>query len=394
MHKRHTMLFSLLRSQGAYSTSSLCTFAMRKMMIDRHCIPSECVPIYEKVCNGERLSIEEGLFLFSTPHLHALQQMAEIARQRKAQNIVYYALTLYIHPTNLCELSCPMCSFYAKPGWSTAWLLSPQEIENKVREAIPSGITEVHIVGGLWRECSLEYYEEVFHRIRSLDPDIHIKALTAVEYDFLSKIHNLSIDEVLLRLQRAGLGSITGGGAEILVEEIRTKIAPQKLSTEEYLSIHKKAHMAGIPSNVTMLFGHIEDPIHILQHLVRVRELQDQTDGFQSFVPLKYHDENNALGKSCRDLKPKDIRRIYAISRLMLDSVRNIKVVWKYVGLDEAKNALSWGCNDISSTSTGEKIVSMAGGLQHDVSEQLLHDLIREAGKIPKKIHSGHLYDT
>ena len=355
-------------------------------------IPSDLHTIAEKVIQGQRLSKDDGLTLLTHKDSQAVGKLADLARKAKVGSLVYFATTLYIHPTNLCELSCPMCSFYAKPGWEKAWFLKPEQIEQKVKENLSKNLTEVHIVGGLWRDCNLDYYKEVFTRIKQLDPTLHIKALTPVEYDFLAKLHQISVEEVFERMMSWGLGSLPGGGAEILVEEIRKKIAPGKITSDEYLEIHKKAHKKGLKSNITMLFGHIEEPEHIITHLEKVRSLQDETGGFQTFVPLKYHTENNALGKRADRLKPKDIRQVYAVSRLMLDNIRNLKVLWNYVGIEEACAILHYGANDISATQQDEKVITMAGGVKVTMTEQLLKRFIEQEGRIAKKIHSGHDY--
>ncbi len=348
--------------------------------------------IADKVHRGVRLDKDDALTLLATDDLETLQTLADYKRKERAGNIVYYASTLYIYPTNLCELNCPFCSFYAKPGWKNAWFTKPEEMEAKIRANLHKDLTEIHLVGGLWRDCDLDYYKEVFTRIKAIDQKLHIKALTPVEYDFLARLHNISVEEVFDRMISWGLGSLPGGGAEILVEEIRKKIAPGKISSDRYLEIHKIAHAKGLPSNVTMLFGHIEELEHIVEHLIKVRQLQDETKGFQTFVPLKYHDENNALGKRKERLKPKDIKRIYAVSRLMLDNIRNIKVLWNYVGIDEAKEILSWGANDISATSLEEKVIVMAGGIKVAMNNETLENIISSAARVPKKIHSGYDY--
>lgn len=350
--------------------------------------------IAETLVEGKRLAEADGLLLLQTEHLEQVGKLADYVRRQRTGNRVYYASTLYIHPTNLCELSCPLCSYYAKPGWETAWLMTPEQVEGKVREHLSKGLTEIHVVGGLWRDCNLDYYQDIFTRIKSIDPSLHIKALTPVEYDFLSKLHAISIEEVFNRMMSWGLGSLPGGGAEILVEKIRKQIAPQKITSDEYLAVHRIAHGLGLKSNITMLYGHVEDAEDIITHLVKVRELQDKTNGFQTFVPLKYHDENNALGKRKKRLKPKDPRRIYAISRLMLDNVRNIKVLWNYLGIEEAQCMLQWGGNDLSSTQLDEKIIVMAGGIKVRMDSALIESLIRQMGRIPQKIHSGHNYEA
>lgn len=348
--------------------------------------------IAEAVQEGKRLTEEQGMLLFETEHLDSLQKLADYRRKALCGDVVYFATTLYIHPTNLCELSCPMCSFYSKPGWKNAWFLTPEQAEEKIKGYLDKNLTEIHVVGGLWRDCNLDYYQDLFTRIKNLNPDLHIKALTPVEYDFLAKMHGISVAEVFDRMMSWGLGSLPGGGAEILVESIRKQIAPQKITSQEYLDIHKIAHERGLPSNITMLFGHVEDSEHIIRHLSLVRELQDQTNGFQTFVPLRYHDENNALGKRKKRLKTKDSKRVFAISRLMLDNVRNLKVLWNYLGVPEAQELLRWGGNDLSSTNLDEKIIEMAGGVSMKMTAETMSQLIRESEREPRRIHSGHDY--
>lgn len=361
-------------------------------------MPTETLKsIANSVIQRKRISNEEGLYLLNVnsenaEESEAVRLLSDYARKSKVGDTVYFASTLFIHPTNLCELSCPLCSFYAKPGWKTAWFLTPEDIENQIRKYDPAMISEIHIVGGLWRECNLDYYKELFLRIKAINPNFHIKALTPVEYDFLARLHGISIQEVFDKMISWGLGSLPGGGAEILVEKIRKQIAPQKITSEEYLAIHKIAHQRGLPSNITMLFGHVETNEDIITHLDQIRTLQDETHGFQTFVPLKYHEENNALGKRKKVLKFKDVNRIYAVSRLMLDNIRNVKVLWNYVGVKEAQTILHYGANDFASTALDEKIIIMAGGIQVKMTRETIKELIKEAGRIPKEINSGYDY--
>jgi aminodeoxyfutalosine synthase len=349
--------------------------------------------IARKVIEGHRINREEGIFLMKYDDLKKVTDLADKVRERKCGDTVYYASTYFVHPTNLCELSCPMCSFYAKPGWKNAWFSKPEDIELKIKKAYEEGLTEIHVVGGLWRDCDLNYYKDLFSRIKNIDPNLHIKALTPVEYDFLAKHHSLSVEDVFDKMISFGLGSLPGGGAEILVEEIRRAIAPQKISSERYLEIHKIAHQKNLKSNITMLFGHIEDDEHIIEHLIKVRNLQDETKGFNTFIPLKYHDENNALGKRKGRLKEKNIEKIYAISRLMLDNIKNIKVLWNYVGIETAQKLLSCGANDFASTSQDEKVITMAGGIKVKMTSELIAHYINIAGKTPKQINSGYSYN-
>jgi len=250
----------------------------------------------------------------------------------------------------------------------------------------------VHFVGGLWKDCNLAYYEKAFRYIHELDPNLHIKALDAIEYDYLARIENMPLEKVYEKMISFGLGSLPGGGAEVLVESVRKKIAPQKITSQQYLDVHRKAHKMGLRTNVTMLFGHIEEEQDLVQHMIEVRNLQDETNGYQTFVPLLYHTENNPLGKRKARLKPKDPKRVYAVSRLMLDNVRNLKVLWNYLGIDLALDILDSGGNDLASTAIGEKIIVMAGGVRLNMTKETLKRLIEEKGRIAEHIHSGHNY--
>lgn len=348
--------------------------------------------IAQKVIDKERLSHEEGLYLLTCEEHEAVRQLAHSARMLRCGSSSYYTTTVFIHPTNLCELSCPMCSFYAKPGWEKAWFLSPEDVEKQVQSHLKDGITEVHVVGGLWREANLDYYQEMFTRIKKLNPALHIKALTPVEYDFLAELHGIPIEKVFEKMMSWGLGSLPGGGAEILVENIRKQVAPQKIDSERFLEIHKLVHKMGLHSNITMLFGHVEEPQDIITHLEKVRDLQDETGGFQTFVPLKYHVENNALGKRHKRLKPKNIERVYSVSRLMLDNVRNLKVLWNYLGIEEGKAMLHAGANDFGSTALEERIIKMAGGVEVKMDKAGMEAQIRSMGQTPKEVHSGYDY--
>lgn len=345
--------------------------------------------ILHKIVEKRRLSAEDGLYLFTQMSLDTLRKAADYRRKLMCGDEVIYATTLYIHPTNLCELSCPMCSFYAKPSWKSAWFLSPDDVEQSVRSHLNKGITEIHVVGGLWKEANLPYYQDIFTRIKNIDSSLHIKALTPVEYDYLANLHGIPVEEVLSKMQSWGLGSLPGGGAEILVEEIRKAIAPQKITSERYLEIHKIAHTMGLRSNITMLYGHIESPEHIVTHLCRVRELQDKTSGFRTFVPLKYHLENNALGKRLARIKPKCDIRIFCVSRLMLDNVQNLKVLWNYLGIEKALDLLDCGGNDLGATAIDERIIKMAGGIDIKMTAEGMDKLILSKSRVPKPCHSG-----
>lgn len=332
---------------------------------------------------------ETAHFLLQEENGPLLQALANEKRAKEVGEVVFYASTLYIHPTNLCELSCPMCSFYAKPGWKKAWFLTPEQIEEKVKKALPYDLTEVHFVGGLWRECDLPYYKEAFERIKALDPKLHIKALTAVEYEFLARLHGISVEEVFDQMISYGLGSLPGGGAEVLVDEIRKVLAPGKIDSDTFLDVHRIAHKKGIRSNITLLYGSLEEWDDIITHLEKVRALQDETGGFNCFVPLKYHEENNALGKRKGRLKPKNNRQVYALSRLYLDNIPHLKVNWNYLGVEEALEILDWGGNDLASTAIDEQIITLAGGTKTKMDGKTMEALITSKGRIPHKTDSG-----
>jgi CofH subfamily radical SAM domain protein len=345
--------------------------------------------IAQKVFEKKRLNPKEGLYLFDTPYLEAVCLLADQVRKEKVGDVVTFATTYFVHPTNLCELSCPFCSFYAKPDWKSAWFYTPDQIIERIKQYLSFDLTEIHVVGGLWKEANLDYYEELFGKIKELDSSLHIKALDPIEYDYLAKIHHISIEEVLTKMISFGLGSLPGGGAEVLDESIRKKIAPQKISSDRYLQIHEVAHSLGLRSNVTMLFGHVEEHEHLVTHLCRVRELQDKTGGYNMFVPLLYHIENNSLGTRTARLKPKDPIRVYAVSRLMLDNVDDLKVLWNYLGIESALKILNCGGNDLASTALDEKIITMAGGIKVQMTKKAMCDLIKGVDRVPKHTHSG-----
>lgn len=348
--------------------------------------------IESQVLQNKRISASDGIKLLQLTDPQSIEDVGSLAdefRKQKVQDTIVYANTLFIHPTNLCELSCQMCSFYAKPGWDKAWFLSPDKVMDKIKRHAPKQLNEIHVVGGLWRDCNLDYYEELFALIRDFDPTLHIKALTPVEYDFLAKLHNIKIETVFKKMISFGLNSLPGGGAEVLVEAIRKKIAYGKISSDEFLQIHRLVHRLGLSSNVTMLFGHLESEADLITHMIKIRNLQDETQGFTAFVPLKFGLENNALGKRKNRLFPKNTSLIYAVSRLMLDNIAHIKVLWNYIGIDQALKVLTQGGSDFSSTNMEEKVIQMAGGVEYKMDSAQMETMIRSLGRVPKQTHSG-----
>jgi len=348
--------------------------------------PNELTKITKKVLDNVRLSIEEGLLLYSTPHEDYVNRLASFARERSAGNSVSYAITVHLYPSNICSLACPMCSFYAKEGDSSAFMQTAASLASRVEKLLPCGISQAHIVSGLYYKLTLDYYKELFTSILAVAPGIEIKALSAVEYDYLAAISNRSVSDILQEMLTFGLSFLPGGGAEIFDEGIRKQIAPKKISAARYLEIHRTAHKLGIRSNCTMLYNHIEEPIHILDHLHQIRTLQDETGGFSSFVPLKYHPLNNLLGKRISSPPNRLNHRLYPVSRLMLDNVKHLCALWNYEGLDQAQKLLDAGVSSIGNVIYDELVATAAGAPMTHVDASAIEACIRAANRRPLHI--------
>jgi aminodeoxyfutalosine synthase len=362
-------------------------FAEAKMVMRRNTAPpskDEFEKISECVLRGERLSFSQGLFLFHYPDIEKIGHLSDFVRNKKCGNEVLLRRTLYLYPTNHCSLACRMCSFWQKESAPRAYFHTPEELEEQLKAHLEHHPDEVHIVSGVSKRCTLAYFKELFSRIRSCAPSLHIKALTAVEYFHMAKEEHISISDVLRKMKEYGVDSIPGGGAEILVDSVRKKIAPKKISSSEFLSIHKTAHQLLIPTNMTMLYGHIEDEVDILTHLLLVRKLQDETGGIGAFIPLQYSPKNNILGRDPSILKPKDPLRIFAISRLMLDNISHIKVLWNYVGIAMAEKLLFFGADDFSSVHINEAVAASCRKERH-YTERELEEAIERQKRVVKR---------
>lgn len=338
----------------------------------------------EKAIAGEALSYEDGLELMSYDNLYMLGAAADLVRQKLVGNTVTFAASYYLNYTNICAASCHMCAFYRKGNESDAYTLTPKDIEARVGKAKELGATEVHIVGGFHPDLPLEYYEEMFRTIKKSHPEMNIKALTAAEIFFLSKLTKNSVKEVLIRLKTAGLDSMPGGGAELFDPDIRNKIIRGKCSGQEWLDTIEQAHNLGIKSNSTMLFGHIEKPEHIIDHLVKLRDVQKKTKGFITFIPLKFSLENTELEKTgqVKSESPSTYDlRVIAVSRLMLArEIDNISVYWVALGKKLAQVALTYGGNDLVGTAFSEEIYKAAGkGASSSIVD--LSNMIKEIGR-------------
>lgn len=340
--------------------------------------------IREKVEAGTRLSFEDGLALEHSTDLFTLGELANLVRERKNGQATYYNVNEHLNPTNVCVYRCSFCAFRADLKSPKGYVMSDEQILDRAREASSRGCTELHIVGGLHHQKPYEWYRNIIAIIHDNYPELHLKAWTAVEWDWFHRLTGKSVKDLLADMRDAGLGSLPGGGAEIFHPDIRSKICEHKADAEEWIATHRAAHQLGLRSNATMLYGHIEKPEHRIDHLLRLRTLQDETGGFQTFIPLAFHPVNNPLGQGIP--KPSGMMdlKVMAISRLMLDNFDHIKAYWQMLGLKIAQVAQSYGADDLDGTVVHEKIYHDAGA---DTPQELtvaeLRRLIEEAGRTP-----------
>ena len=343
---------------------------------------SDLRDLYEKVAAGERINEAEALRLFESKDLNTLGAIADIARQRRVRNRASYILNRYINYSNYCILSCEFCSFARKKRDADGFQLNIEEIVEKARQALTVGATELHIVGGLHPSLPFSYYTDMLKALRALSPALQLKCFTAIEVLHLAWLAKKSVPETLQALKEAGLDALTGGGAEIFRQEVRTAIARGKESAEEYLDVHRTWHRMGGRSTCTMLYGHVESLADRVDHLRRLRELQDETRGFVGFIPLPYHPENNAL-EVANTPTGFDVLRTIAVSRIFLDNFDHITAYWVAMGgLKLAQLALSYGADDLHGTIHEELIFHMAGAASPQLqTEKELIKVIREAGR-------------
>jgi len=347
--------------------------------------------IEDKISSRERLTAQDASRLFKSNNILEIGELANRVRERLNSNKTYFVINRHINYSNVCVNSCKFCAFSKKEGEEGAYTYTLDEIFEKAEYARGKNISEFHIVGGLHPHLPLDYYLEMLRGLSKSFPDVHLQAFTAVEIAHIAKKSGLSIEETLARFKDAGLGSIPGGGAEVFDEGLRAKVCPEKLPSESWLEVAKKAHKLGLKSNATMLYGFIETPEQVVDHMMRLRELQDETGGFMSFIPLLYHPENTALGK-VREASGLYDLKIYAISRLFLDNFPHIKAFWIMTGLKMAEILQYFGVDDIDGTVVEEKITHSAGAKTPEkLSIEEIENLIKGAGRIP--VQRGTLYD-
>jgi aminodeoxyfutalosine synthase len=358
-------------------------------------LSKELKTIADKVYNDQRITDNEALFLFENASLPFVGALANYVREKLHGDKTYFNRNFHIEPTNVCVFACKFCSYsrlYAHRD--EGWELSMQQMLDIVKSYDGKPVTEVHIVGGVHPKMNLEFFAELLQKIKTHRPDLHIKGFTAVELDYMFRKAKLSVEEGLTMLKNAGLDSIPGGGAEIFDSEVRKEICEDKVDSEGWLKIHETAHQLGMHSNATMLYGHIENYAQRVDHMSRLRALQDRTHGFNTFIPLKFRNQNNDMSDIPESSVNEDMK-VYAIARIYLDNFPHIKAYWPMLGRNNAQLSLSFGVNDVDGTiDDSTKIYSMAGSEEQNPSmttEELV-TLIKQVKRVP--IERDTLYNT
>lgn len=350
--------------------------------------------IVTKVLSGERIEPDEAEYLYQKADIALLSQLANVVNNRLNGDYILFNRNFHIEPTNLCVYNCKFCSYRKSARDPESWVITLDEIKSITRRYQNTGVTEVHIVGGVHPKWDLDYYGEIIKTVKEILPHIHVKAYSAIELDYVIQKSKLSYTEGLKKLKEYGLDSIPGGGAEIFDPEVRAKICPEKASGQTWLAIHKAAHEIGIQSNATMLYGHLETYRHRVQHMEAIRNLQDETHGFNCFIPLKFRAANNPMSYLGEVNLIEDLRN-YAVSRIFMDNIKHLKAYWPMLGVQNTRLAIHFGVDDIDGTiDDTTKIYSMAGAEEQKpvMTVEHLTQLIREAGRIPAERDS--LYNT
>jgi len=358
-------------------------------------VPKELLAIQEKVYNDERITDKEGLLLFQKGSLPFLGSLANYIREKKHGDITYFNRNFHIEPTNVCIFTCNFCSYsrlyaHREEGWE----LSAEQMLHIVKKYDGQPVTEVHIVGGVHPKMNLEFFAEVLRQIKKHRPSLHIKGFTAVELDYMFRKAKMTNEEGLAYLKNAGLDSLPGGGAEIFDEQIREKICADKVNSQGWLNIHEAAHKLGMHTNATMLYGHIENYSHRIDHMSRLRSLQDKTGGFNTFIPLKFRNKDNDMSNVNESSIVEDMK-MYAVARIYMDNFPHLKAYWPMLGRQNAQLSLSFGVNDIDGTiDDTTKIYSMAGAEEQtpSMTTEELVALIKQVKRRP--VERGTLYNV
>lgn len=343
--------------------------------------------IAEKVFNNERISFDNALELYESSDILTIGTLADFARKYRSceekKNYAYFIHNHHLNLTNICEGHCRFCAYRKEGSDPQAYFMNPGQVEDCLKNNVSQAIRELHIVSAINKQANLSYYTEIFQLCKSILPDAHIQALTAVEIDYLSKLENLSPEKIILKLVEAGLGSIPGGGAEIFHESIRSRVCPDKITSNRWLEIMKLAHSLGVKSNATMLTGIGESYFHRVDHLEQIRNLQDASGGFMTFIPLVCHYDNTDLEIAANNTGIDNLKDL-AISRIYLDNIPHIKAFWIQLGIKLAQISLAFGVDDLDGTVVKEQISHAAGAkFSNTVTRDVLINLIKNASRIP-----------
>jgi aminodeoxyfutalosine synthase len=358
-------------------------------------IDAQLKTIAQKVANQERISFEDGVYLYEHGELGFLGTLANHIRERKHGDKVFFNRNFHVEPTNICVFDCKFCSYSRLlKQKDEGWEMTEEQILDKVRSYDGKPVTEVHIVGGVHPKMGLHYFASLIKKIKEIRPDIHVKAFTAVELDYMCRKAKLSYADGLRVLKEHGQDSLPGGGAEIFDEAIRAEICADKCTSDQWLDMHRTAHKLGMPSNATMLYGHVENYHHRVDHMNRLRNLQDETGGFNTFIPLKFRNGDNQMSHVPEVSTIEDLRN-YAVARIFMDNFAHIKAYWPMIGRNTAQLSLAFGVDDIDGTiDDSTKIYSMAGSEEQNpaLSTQQLVQMIKDAGRHP--IERDTVYNT
>jgi aminodeoxyfutalosine synthase len=355
--------------------------------------------ISDKLEAGTRLTLEDGVRLFDCPDFLLVGWLANRERERRFGDRTFYNFNIRLEATNVCVASCLFCAFARlKPGDAGAYTMSLEQVWDKLRQREHQPLTEIHVVNGLHPDLPFDYYTQMLRGFKRIRPGITLKCFTAVEIAFFADLYHMTDEQVLRELMAAGLDSLPGGGAEIFADRVRRKIANDKCGSDRYLDIHRIAHRLGMKTNVTMLYGHIETAEERVDHMLRARALQDETGGFQAFIPLAFHPDNNQMRKLPAP-SAADSLRVHAVSRLMCDNIPHVKAFWIATGVEVAQTSLWFGVDDLDGTVQEEKIYHMAGArTPESMSTREIERLIRAAGREPVErdthynvVDHGHL---
>jgi len=356
-----------------------------KDIVSRVSVNPDLRKIASKVLENERISCDDALLLYEKADLNFVGMLAHYVKTQKFGDKVFFNKNIHVEPSNVCVHKCKFCSYYREEKSEGSWEYSIDEISESLKKIPQGALTEVHIVGGCHPNRKIDYYCNLLQTVKAILPHVYIKAFTAVEIEYMSHLNGISTEEVLALLKKSGLNAMPGGGAEIFDEKLRAEICPSKTLSQDWLAIHKQAHLLGIETNATILYGHRETFAHRVDHLNRLRTLQDETNGFNAFIPLKYKKENNVLGIE-RELPWTEDLRNFSITRLFLDNIPHLKVYWPMLGKDFSQITLDYGVDDFDGTiNDSTKIYSMAGSVETKpiLTQDEMITLIKESNKIP-----------